>query len=132
MNVRKCLASLVLGATAFSGCAPDDSRNEVKPYQNENKSLIYGPITNMAPLIEEGVYKGMKYSILNKKIAEETRKDEFIEIWDSNSFLRVDYNSDDSVKSIAGNLKYYEEAVRKIRENDTAFKSNFYIKNKSK
>ncbi len=110
------LVGLVLGATAFSGCSNQFIKGKEFP----------------PPRLTNGPYKGMKYSILNKKIAEETRKDEFIEIWDSNSFLRVDYNSDDSVKSIAGNLKYYEEAVRKIRENDTAFKSNFYIKNKSK
>ncbi len=135
INLRNSLTSLVLGTTIFSSCSPDNFCEEEKAYQKEKElSVIVKPITNRYPLVEEGIYKGMSYIILNKKIAEETRKNPFIEIRGINSekSLKVNYNLDNSVKSIEGNLPYNEEAIRTIRENDTAFKSNFWIKSKDK
>ncbi len=125
------LTSIVLGAVSLTGCST--SRNNE---QNENRlDYIFGldkPIIGVnlpRPKVIEGPYIGMEYTILNEQIAKEQGINKYIEVSDPNSErkIKVIYNPNGSVKNLEGDLPYNAEAIRKIIEKDTHFKSNAYV-----
>ncbi len=119
MNIRKGLASLVLGATAFSGCSTNDNQDFIKG-REEPPNILTVPL----PKLTDGQYSGMNYIILNGQIAKERGVNSYIEIRDPNSKrkIKVVYNLNGSVKNLERDLPYNSEAVRKIIEKDTFFK----------